>query len=181
MLILIPASQYQLEQYWLFLCISCKWKLLHGEMMLASSTLIVSSKRKLILKVSPSAPFIFLSACSFVHYLNMFSSFTCFTAEILAAAHKGSNGINLFTDECDKTESFLPFGSGSRACVGQKFAVLGIAMLIASLLRSYEVRCDNFFCILAWPCEETRPRTLLFITLKKLLFISIHYELSEFL
>ncbi|EEE67682.1 hypothetical protein OsJ_25331 [Oryza sativa Japonica Group] len=60
--------------------------------------------------------------------------------EILAAAHKGSNGINLFTDECDKTESFLPFGSGSRACVGQKFAVLGIAMLIASLLRSYEVQ-----------------------------------------
>uniref|UniRef100_J3MNI8 Cytochrome P450 n=1 Tax=Oryza brachyantha TaxID=4533 RepID=J3MNI8_ORYBR len=60
--------------------------------------------------------------------------------EILGTAHKGSNGINLFTNECDETESFLPFGSGSRACVGQRFAILGIAMLIASLLRSYEVQ-----------------------------------------
>ncbi|KAM0866014.1 hypothetical protein ACQ4PT_042898 [Festuca glaucescens] len=58
--------------------------------------------------------------------------------EILAA-HKGSNRIKLFT-ECDKTDSFLPFGSGSRACVGQKFAILGISMLIASLLLNYEVQ-----------------------------------------
>jgi len=58
--------------------------------------------------------------------------------EILAA-HKGSNGIKIFT-ECDKADSFLPFGSGSRACVGQKFAILGISMLIASLLLNYEVQ-----------------------------------------
>ncbi|CAM0907046.1 unnamed protein product [Alopecurus aequalis] len=56
--------------------------------------------------------------------------------EILAA-HKGSNRIKLFT-ESDKTDSFLPFGSGSRACVGQKFAILGISMLVASLLLTYE-------------------------------------------
>jgi len=53
-------------------------------------------------------------------------------------APKGSNRINVFS-ECAKTESFLPFGSGSRECVGQKFVVLAISMLIASLLRSYEV------------------------------------------
>ncbi|KAE8817442.1 hypothetical protein D1007_04865 [Hordeum vulgare] len=58
--------------------------------------------------------------------------------EILAA-HKGSNGIKLFT-ECDKSDSFLPFGSGSRACVGQKFAILGISLLVASLLHNYEVQ-----------------------------------------
>ncbi|GJN33277.1 hypothetical protein PR202_gb21856 [Eleusine coracana subsp. coracana] len=58
--------------------------------------------------------------------------------EILAAPN-GSNGINLST-ECAKTESFLPFGSGSRACVGQKFVILAISMLIASLLRNYEVK-----------------------------------------
>ncbi|XP_062189231.1 uncharacterized protein LOC133892457 [Phragmites australis] len=57
--------------------------------------------------------------------------------EILAAP-KGSNGINLFS-ECAKTESFLSFGSGSRACVGQKFVIFAISMLIANLLRNYEV------------------------------------------
>ncbi|XP_062187196.1 uncharacterized protein LOC133890710 [Phragmites australis] len=57
--------------------------------------------------------------------------------EILAAP-KGSNVINIST-ECPKSESFLPFGSGSRACVGQKFVILAISMLIASLLRNYEL------------------------------------------
>jgi len=47
--------------------------------------------------------------------------------------------MNLSSD-CAKTESFLPFGSGSRACVGQKFVILAISMLIASLLRNYEVQ-----------------------------------------
>ncbi|KAL6657079.1 hypothetical protein ACP70R_004859 [Stipagrostis hirtigluma subsp. patula] len=58
--------------------------------------------------------------------------------EILAAP-TGSNGINRFT-ECAKTESFLPFGSGSRACVGQKFVILAISLLIACLLSKYEVQ-----------------------------------------
>ncbi|AQK79043.1 Cytochrome P450 78A7 [Zea mays] len=57
--------------------------------------------------------------------------------EILGAP-KGSTTINIFS-ECTKAESFLPFGSGSRACVGQKFVVLAISMLIASLLFSYEI------------------------------------------
>ncbi|KAM3364325.1 hypothetical protein ACQJBY_014580 [Aegilops geniculata] len=57
----------------------------------------------------------------------------------ILAAHKGSNGIKLFTER-DKSDSFLPFGSGNRACVGQKFAILGISMLVASLLHKYEVQ-----------------------------------------
>ncbi|KAB5573033.1 hypothetical protein DKX38_000227 [Salix brachista] len=36
--------------------------------------------------------------------------------------------------------AFLPFGSGMRACVGQKFAIHGVATLFASLLQRYEVR-----------------------------------------
>lgn len=39
-----------------------------------------------------------------------------------------------------KNAAFLPFGSGMRACVGQKFAVLGIASIFSSLLERYEIR-----------------------------------------
>ncbi|XP_034582396.1 uncharacterized protein [Setaria viridis] len=63
----------------------------------------------------------------------------------ILAAPRGSNGMNLFT-ECAKSESFLPFGSGSRACVGQKFAIIAISMLIASLLRNYEVQTHPSLC-----------------------------------
>lgn len=73
--------------------------------------------------------------------ISFLTQFSYCTVEILAA-HKGPNGIKLFT-ECDKSDSFLPFGSGSRACVGQKFAILGISMFVASLLHIYEVCYDN--------------------------------------
>lgn len=36
--------------------------------------------------------------------------------------------------------AFLPFGSGARACVGQKFIIHGVVSLLASLLEQYEVR-----------------------------------------
>lgn len=38
--------------------------------------------------------------------------------------------------------AFLPFGSGTRACVGQKFVIQGVMTLFASLLEQYEV-CAN--------------------------------------
>lgn len=41
--------------------------------------------------------------------------------------------------ELNKNAAYLPFGSGSRACIGQKFSILGIASLFASLLQNYEV------------------------------------------
>ncbi|XP_021296520.1 11-oxo-beta-amyrin 30-oxidase-like [Herrania umbratica] len=40
----------------------------------------------------------------------------------------------------NKNPAFLPFGSGTRACVCQKFVIQGIARLFASLLEQYEVR-----------------------------------------
>ncbi|XP_017984986.1 PREDICTED: 11-oxo-beta-amyrin 30-oxidase [Theobroma cacao] len=40
----------------------------------------------------------------------------------------------------NKNPAFLPFGSGTRACVCQKFVIQGIARLFASLLERYEVR-----------------------------------------
>ncbi|GAY55035.1 hypothetical protein CUMW_161320 [Citrus unshiu] len=46
--------------------------------------------------------------------------------------------------------AFLPFGSGSRACVGQKYVTQGIATLFASLLERYEIRLQ--------PGSEKNPK-----------------------
>lgn len=43
-------------------------------------------------------------------------------------------------DDPNENAAFLPFGSGTRACVGQKFAILAITTLFASLLQRYEVK-----------------------------------------
>lgn len=45
-----------------------------------------------------------------------------------------------FISEPNKSAAFLPFGSGTRACIGQKFAIHGISTLLASLLQNYEIR-----------------------------------------
>ncbi|XP_057451331.1 geranylhydroquinone 3''-hydroxylase CYP76B74-like isoform X2 [Lotus japonicus] len=39
--------------------------------------------------------------------------------------------------------AFLPFGSGTRACVGQKFVIQIVATLLASLLETYEIRLNS--------------------------------------
>ncbi|XP_047937742.1 cytochrome P450 4A25-like [Salvia hispanica] len=39
-----------------------------------------------------------------------------------------------------EVEAFLSFGSGTRACVGQKLAILGISSLFAALIERYELR-----------------------------------------
>uniref|UniRef100_A0A2N9GUD8 Uncharacterized protein n=1 Tax=Fagus sylvatica TaxID=28930 RepID=A0A2N9GUD8_FAGSY len=39
--------------------------------------------------------------------------------------------------------AFLPFGSGTRACVGQKFVIQGVVTLFASLLEQYEIRLQS--------------------------------------
>ncbi|OVA20676.1 Cytochrome P450 [Macleaya cordata] len=46
----------------------------------------------------------------------------------------------LVLNDPNVNDSFLPFGSGKRACIGQKFAILGIATLFASLVQHYEIR-----------------------------------------
>ncbi|PRQ55764.1 putative unspecific monooxygenase [Rosa chinensis] len=58
------------------------------------------------------------------------------------AAQKFVNlGESSFTlNDPNKSTAFLPFGSGIRACVGQKFVTEGVAMLFASLLKQYEIK-----------------------------------------
>lgn len=59
---------------------------------------------------------------------------------------------SLVLNDPSVTDSFLPFGSGTRACIGQKFAILGIATLFASLLQHFEVRLE--------PGSETIPKSM---------------------
>ncbi|WVZ66876.1 hypothetical protein U9M48_016039 [Paspalum notatum var. saurae] len=84
-------------------------------------------------------PLVQMDASVWGNDANQFNPHRFLKKDIDLGAPKGSNGINLFT-KLVKTESFLPFGSGSRACVGQKFVILAISMLIANLLRKYEVQ-----------------------------------------
>ncbi|WOK95959.1 Cytochrome P450 [Canna indica] len=45
-----------------------------------------------------------------------------------------------FYNEPKRNAAFLPFGYGSRACIGEKFATVGISTLLASLLQNYEIK-----------------------------------------
>ncbi|CAJ2638724.1 unnamed protein product [Trifolium pratense] len=53
-------------------------------------------------------------------------------------------GISSFVlNDPNENAAFLPFGSGTRACVGQKFVIQVVATLLASLLKKYEIRLNS--------------------------------------
>eukprot|EP01018_Ginkgo_biloba_P006070 Gb_25378 [translate_table: standard] len=43
-------------------------------------------------------------------------------------------------EDFDSNSSFLPFGLGSRVCVGKRFAIVEMTTLLASLLQRYEIK-----------------------------------------
>ncbi|KAG5033420.1 hypothetical protein JHK85_017402 [Glycine max] len=43
----------------------------------------------------------------------------------------------------NENAAFLPFGSGTRACIGQKFIIQLVASVLASLLKKYELRLNS--------------------------------------
>jgi len=57
-------------------------------------------------------------------------------------------GISSFVlNDPSKNAAFLPFGSGTRACVGQKFVIQVVATLLTSLLKKYQVHPMNcYYC-----------------------------------
>lgn len=52
-----------------------------------------------------------------------------------------NSGFSLFElNDPNENAAFLSFGSGTRACVGQKYVIQVVATLLASLLKKYEVQ-----------------------------------------
>eukprot|EP00257_Ricinus_communis_P019690 XP_015578748.1 cytochrome P450 4X1 isoform X2 [Ricinus communis] len=77
------------------------------------------------------------------------SSFTVSSEVAEDAVDPGQSSYIL--NDPNENAAFLPFGSGVRACVGQKFVIQGVAILLASLLERYEVRLQ--------PLSENYPQS----------------------
>lgn len=53
-------------------------------------------------------------------------------------------GISSFVlNDPSENAAFLPFGSGTRSCVGQKLVIQAVATLLASLLKKYEIKFNS--------------------------------------
>ncbi|KAL3717855.1 hypothetical protein ACJRO7_003059 [Eucalyptus globulus] len=63
------------------------------------------------------------------------------SAQLSGAAEDGvSKKSSNVLDDPRNHAAYLPFGYGTRACVGQKFVIHGLATLFASMLEHYKVR-----------------------------------------
>ncbi|XP_022637204.1 cytochrome P450 71A26-like isoform X2 [Vigna radiata var. radiata] len=61
-----------------------------------------------------------------------------------SAEDLSSTGFSSFVlNDPNENAAFLPFGSGARACIGQKFIIQLVASVLASLLNKYEIRLSS--------------------------------------
>ncbi|KAK7322559.1 hypothetical protein VNO77_25945 [Canavalia gladiata] len=61
-----------------------------------------------------------------------------------SAEEPAVEGFSSFVlNDPNENAAFLPFGSGTRTCVGQRFIIQLVAILLASLLKKYEIRFDS--------------------------------------
>ncbi|XP_054815984.1 3,9-dihydroxypterocarpan 6A-monooxygenase-like [Prosopis cineraria] len=70
-----------------------------------------------------------------------------------ADEHTNPGLDSLLLNDPNENAAFLPFGSGARACVGQKFVIQVVATLFALILKKYEVKLH--------PGPESDPRLTL--------------------
>ncbi|XP_030462013.1 uncharacterized protein LOC115681939 isoform X2 [Syzygium oleosum] len=76
------------------------------------------------------------------------------SAQLTGAAEDGGFKKSSFVlDDPRSHAAYLPFGYGTRACVGQRFVIHGLATLFASMLEHYKVRLKQ-------GCEDDLKPTL---------------------
>lgn len=78
---------------------------------------------------------------------------------LLGSEEQLDYGISSFVlNDPSENAAFLPFGSGIRSCVGQKFVIQVVATLLASLLKKYEVCPVNNYSCFSYFCFERKTR-----------------------
>ncbi|KEH32979.1 cytochrome P450 family protein [Medicago truncatula] len=105
-------------------------------------------------RLLPSGPM--LQRCSMKHDLRFATGVTVPAGAVLVVPvqlvqkdafnwGKDASAFNpyRFLSNITKESAFLPFGSGTRACVGQKYVIQVVATLLASLFKKYEIRLNT--------------------------------------
>ncbi|KAF3434225.1 hypothetical protein FNV43_RR25328 [Rhamnella rubrinervis] len=80
-------------------------------------------------------PYRFLSKSGMKSHITLNTSFSGAAEELVDPVDS-----SFVLNDPNENAAFLPFGSGMRACVGQKFVIQGVATLFASLLEQYEIK-----------------------------------------
>ena len=68
--------------------------------------------------------------------------------------------------------TFIPFSAGRRNCIGQRFAMLEIKIVLANLLRNFQIECDQSY-------EELKPYSYLILRCENPVKVTLKERRSE--